>query len=340
MNVIETRNLTKIYHNRQIALNGLDLTVTSGTVFGLIGPNGAGKTTTIRLFLGLQRPTAGSVHVFGEKMTPNAAHLRRRIGFLPTNPRFPGAMTPITYLDFVGRLSGLAREVRKPRLAGLLRALELLPAASQRIESFSTGMTTRLGIAASLMNDPELLLWDEPTSGLDPEGRKFTIDLIRELGREKTLLVSSHILTDIERVCDQIGILSQGRLIFSGSLEEMRQLVPAETVRLELAGDVDGFWQRLQADPVSQRWRREGNTLTGPIGRGEGNTPPGELADDLAQLLRQVAASEASLVAINSLRDDLADAFIRRLEEERAHGFARILKMDGAGGGLRNASGS
>lgn len=338
MNVVETHNLTKIYHNRQIALNGLDLTVEQGTVFGLIGPNGAGKTTTIRLLLGLHRPTAGSVRLFGEPMTPNAAGLRRRIGYLPTNPRFPGAMTPITYLDFVGRLSGVAREVRKPRLANLLRALDLLSAASQRIESFSTGMTTRLGIAASLMNDPELIFWDEPTSGLDPEGRKFTIDLIRELGKEKTLLVSSHILSDIERVCDQIGILRQGRLIFSGSLQEMKQLVPAETVRLDLGGDVDGFWQRFQAEPAGRRWRREGNALVGPMAaNGSGGAA---LAGELAHLLQRLAASEATLVAVNSRREDLVDAFIRQLETERAHGFRRILPEKKEDYGFSDPAGS
>ncbi len=209
MEVVRTHNLTKIYNNRLIAVNGVNLTVKQGSVFGLLGPNGAGKTTTIKMLLGLQMPTAGRVEVFGETMTPNAAHLRQRIGYLPTNPKFPPNMTPITYLDFIGQLFGLPKEARKPRLASLIRAVDLLPAQSQVIKSFSTGMTTRLGIAASLINDPNLLILDEPMAGLDPAGRKYTLDLIRELGRTKTILIASHILSDIDRVCDRVGIITE-----------------------------------------------------------------------------------------------------------------------------------
>ena len=124
--VVETEHLTKIYQNRQIALNDVSLAIEPGCVLGLLGPNGAGKTTFLRLVLGLHRPTAGWVKVFGKYMTPNAADLRRRIGYIPTNPQFPGGMTPITYLDYIARLFGLPRNVRKPRLASLIRAVDLL----------------------------------------------------------------------------------------------------------------------------------------------------------------------------------------------------------------------
>src|SRR3954465_4688194 len=154
--VVETLRLTKIYQNRQIALNDASLRIEPGTVLGLLGPNGAGKTTLLRLVLGLHRPTAGKVMVFGKKMTPNAAVLRRRIGYIPTNPRFPRGMTPITYLDYVGRLFGLPRNVRKPRLAGLIRAVDLLAGSGESIAGFSNGMTARLAVAASLINEPDL----------------------------------------------------------------------------------------------------------------------------------------------------------------------------------------
>lgn len=334
MNVIETYNLTKIYGNKYIALNGLNLTVPQGSVFGLVGPNGAGKTTTIRLFLGLHQPTAGIAKVFGERMTPNAAHLRRRMGFLPTNPRFPAHMTPITYLDFVGKISGLSKEVRKPRLANLLRALDLLSAASQQIEGFSTGMTTRLGIAASLMNDPELLIWDEPTSGLDPEGRKYTIELIKELGQDKTILVSSHILSDIESVCDHVGILSQGKLIYSGPIREMKRLTRSSAIELELEGDVDGLCSRLAASDTNVRWERRYSSLTLYLADGA------SLADELAHVLHLIADTDVTLVAINSLRDEMIDAFIRLLEKERSHGFSRILRVEPAGDAVSGPAGS
>jgi len=325
MKTIETRNLTKIYSNKYIALNGVNLKVPQGSVFGLVGPNGAGKTTTIKLLLGLHNPTAGTVKVFGEPMTPNAVQLRLRMGFLPTNPRFPTDMTPITYLDFVGKLSGLSREVRKPRLASLLRAVDLLAASSQKVKGFSTGMTTRLGIAASLMNDPELLIWDEPTAGLDPEGRKYTIELIQELGQDKTILVSSHILADIEKVCDHIGILSQGKLIYSGPMQEIKRLTRSEAVELELEGDLDELCSRLDMSQTNVRWERGAASLRLHFAEGDA------VALQLAQVLQMIAETSVTLVAINSLRDEMIDAFIQLLEEERSHGFSRILRVEAEG---------
>lgn len=319
--VIETRSLTKIYANRHIALNGAQLVVPQGVVFGLVGPNGAGKTTTIRLLLGLQSPTAGSVRVFGEPMTPNAVHLRRRIGFLPTNPQFPRDMNPIMYLDFVGKLSGVPAEVRKPRLAALLRAVGLLSASSQKVKHFSTGMTTRLGIAASLMNDPELLIWDEPTAGLDPEGRKYTIDLIQELGQVKTILVSSHNLGDIKKVCDYIGILSEGKLIFTGPVSEMKHFTRSGGIELELEGDLDRVGSLLTARSLPVRWER---TLAGIKLYFDQEEA---VAARLGQVLQVVDEAGARLYAIHSLHDEMVDAFIQLLEEERSHGFARILQM-------------
>jgi ABC-2 type transport system ATP-binding protein len=235
MAILTTRNLTKIYHGRHIALSGLNLDVEGGVVLGLLGPNGAGKTTAIKLLLGLHIPTAGYCEVFGRRVAPNAAGLRRRIGFLPTNPRFPPGMTPIAYLDLMGKLSGLPHQTRKSRLAGLIRAVDLLSASSQKISGFSTGMLTRLGIAASLMNDPELLIWDEPTAGLDPEGRRHTLNLIRDLKKTRTVVVSSHILGDIEAVCSHVAVLQQGQLIFSGTIQELKRRMKSGLVRLEFA---------------------------------------------------------------------------------------------------------
>ena len=320
MNVIETQNLTKIYNNSHIALNGANLQVPQGAVFGLVGPNGAGKTTTIRLLLGLHIPSAGTVRVFDEPMTPNATHLRQRIGFLPTNPQFPRDMNPITYLDFVGRLFGLPVEVRKPRLAALLRAVDLLGASSQKIKSLSTGMTTRLGIAASLMNDPDLLIWDEPTAGLDPEGRKYTIQLIRELGVQKTVLVSSHDLGDLEKVCGHIGIMSDGKLIFNGPIEDMRQFQPSQSVEMELEGDIEALGSYLTAQGI--QWVRNFNTVRLIFPDTDAN-----LTHELLPILNTLETLNLNLIGLRSLKDDMVDAFIRLLEEERSHGFSRIIQL-------------
>ena len=129
--------------------------------------------------MGDQSCTAGWVRVFGEMMTPNAAHLRRRIGYIPTNPQFPDGMTPISYLDYVARLFGIPAQARKPRLASLIRAVDLLKVSGDSIAGFSNGMSARLAVAASLINEPDLLIWDEPTQGLDPEGRRSILDLIK-----------------------------------------------------------------------------------------------------------------------------------------------------------------
>src|SRR4051812_3606227 len=220
--VVETVRLTKIYQNRQIALNDVSLRLEPGTVLGLLGPNGAGKTTLLRLILGLHRPTAGWAKVFGQKMTPNAASLRRRIGYIPTNPQFPRGMTPITYLDYIARLFGLPLQARKPRLASLIRAVDLLNVSGDSIDGFSNGMSARLAVATSLINEPDLLIWDEPTQGLDPEGRRSILDLIKTLAREKTLIVCSHNLGDIDEVCNHAAVLSQGHLIYYGSLQDLK----------------------------------------------------------------------------------------------------------------------
>ncbi len=209
---IRTEHLTKIYHNRLVAVNDMCLEVPRGTVFGLLGPNGAGKTTTFRLLLGLQRATAGRAEVLGLRCGPNAVEVRRQIGYLPTHPQFPGHLRPIEYLDLLGQLCRLPHEVRQPRVVSLLRAVGMLGTTDRPIGTLSTGETTRLGIAASLVADPPLLLWDEPTAGLDPAARRFTLDLIRELGRHRTVVVSTHILSDIDQICDHLGVMHQGRM--------------------------------------------------------------------------------------------------------------------------------
>ncbi len=170
-------------------------------------------------------------------MTPNAAALRRRIGYIPTNPQFPRGMTPITYLDYMARLFGLPQDVRKPRLASLIRAVDLLRVSGDPIAGFSNGMTARLAVATSLINEPDLLIWDEPTHGLDPEARRSMLELIKTLAREKTLIVSSHNLSDIDEVCNHAAVLSHGQLIYCGSLQDLKGRMRRNHYELDLEGD-------------------------------------------------------------------------------------------------------
>ena len=245
--VIESYKLTKIYQNRQIALNDVTLKLEPGCVLGLLGHNGAGKTTLLRLVLGLHRPTAGWVKVFGQTMGPNSANLRCRIGYIPTNPQFPRGMTPISYLDYIARLFGLTAEVRKTRLATLIRAVDLLNVSGTRIDNFSNGMIARLAVATSLINEPDLLIWDEPTLGLDPEARRSMLELIKTLAREKTLIVASHNLSDIDEVCNHAAVLSRGHLIFFGSLQDLKGRMRRNHYELDLEGDQKAITRALQA---------------------------------------------------------------------------------------------
>lgn len=318
--VIETFQLTKIYQNRQIALNDVTLRVEPGTVLGLVGPNGAGKTTLLRLILGLHRPTAGWVKVFGKRMTPNAAALRRRIGYIPTNPHFPPGMTPITYLDFVGRLFGLPAQVRKPRLASLLRAVDLLSVSGDPIAGFSNGMTARLAVAASLINEPDLLIWDEPTHGLDPEARRSMLELIKTLAREKTLILSSHNLSDIDEVCNHAAILSRGHLIYCGSLQDLKGRMRRNHYELEVDGDpkviakvcqtIKGF---SETRDITAHQRRLELHL-----RDEANA-----ASALANVCMTLADNKVNLLSLRSLGQQTEQAFLDLVEQEESRGFIR-----------------
>jgi ABC-2 type transport system ATP-binding protein len=325
--VVESYKLTKIYQNRQIALNDVTLSLEPGCVLGLLGPNGAGKTTFLRLILGLHRPTAGWVKVLGKTMTPNAADLRRRIGYIPTNPQFPTGMTPITYLDYVARLFGLTADSRKPRLASLIRAVDLLPVSGEPIRGFSNGMTARLAVAASLINEPELLIWDEPTHGLDPEARRSMLELIKTLSREKTLIVSSHNLSDIDEVCNHAAVLSRGQLIYSGSLQDLKGRMRRNHFELDLEGDQKAIGKATQAikglqdfKAVNLRQRR----LELRLGEEANN------ASALANVFMTLADNKVALVSIRSVGQQTEQAFLDLVEKEESRGFARAYAAEDA----------
>jgi len=318
---IRIEHLTKIYANRLVAVNDLNLVVPRGSIFGLLGPNGAGKTSTVRLLLGLHRPSAGRAEVFGMPCGVNRVSVRKQIGYLPTNPKLPGHLRPLEYLDLVGKLYGLPRNVRKPRVASLVRAVGLLGASGQLIRTFSTGMTTRLGIAASLIGDPPLLIWDEPTAGLDPSARRFTLDLIRELGRTRTVVVSTHILSDIDQVCSDVGVMHEGRMIFSGSMREMKRRLVHNAFRLYLDGGADhlqGFVGRVNAIV--------GVTATlGPNDLVEVKVENGlSHAAMVSEVLSLVDTASLTLQNVHSGQNETEDVYLQLLQEDEAHGFQRF----------------
>jgi ABC-2 type transport system ATP-binding protein len=322
--VVETTRLTKIYDNRQIALNDVSVSLEPGCVLGLLGPNGAGKTTFLRLLLGLHRPTAGHAKVFGELMTPNAAHLRRRIGYIPTNPQFPRGMTPISYLDYIARLFGLPAEARKPRLAALIRAVDLLPHAGAAIAHFSIGMTARLAVAASLINEPDLLIWDEPTHGLDIEARRSMLELIKTLAREKTLILSSHNLSDIDEVCNHASVLSRGQMIFHGSLSELKGRIRKNHYEFDIEGEQKAVAKTVNAlknipelKGVNLRHRRLDVRISE-----EANT-----CSVLASVFTLLADNKLALISVRSVGHQTEQALLDLVEKEESRGFTRLYHM-------------
>lgn len=216
---------------RVTAVQELSLSVATGEVFGCIGPNGAGKSTTIKLLLDLIRPDSGSISI--NSLSTSCEASRAKLGYLPENPCLYDFLTATEYLAYAGRLSGLASATIAQRSSLLLDKLKLTQAANRRISGYSKGMQQRTAIAAALIHDPDLVVLDEPMSGLDPLGRKLIFDLIAELKQQgKTVFISSHVLTDIERLCDRVGIIVQGRLCYEGLVDQLT--APLEELFLEV----------------------------------------------------------------------------------------------------------
>jgi ABC-2 type transport system ATP-binding protein len=282
-----------------------------------LGANGSGKSTAIRLALGLITPSAGDITVFGERMRPHSKALRQRVGFLSDDPVFPRELTAISYLRFVGRCFGLENRECQARIGTLLRAVGLMDDAGRRTEAFSTGMKTRLGIAASLMNDPELIVWDEPTAGLDPISRRQTLELLEQFRGRKTVLLSSHILGDIDRVCDRLLILNKGQLLFDGSCAELEDLLPRGILELRVSDQAqrfrDAVRERLQRTDTSADRRR----LRLELGAGEA---VGDVLEPLLQLARE---TETRIEGVNSTGRQLEDAYLKLITEDEFSGFLR-----------------
>ena len=221
MTVIDVQNLTKVYAGELFkpsatALGGISLQVRQGEIFGFLGQNGAGKTTTLKIIMGLNRPTSGAVTLFGK--SADDVSVRAQVGYLPEHPYFYDYLTASEFMRLYARLFGLRRFDPAP----LLARVGLEAAAHLRLRRFSKGMLQRVGIAQALINDPALLILDEPMSGLDPIGRRLVRDLILDLkARGKTVFFSSHIISDVETLCDRIAILHRGRICVVGGIDEL-----------------------------------------------------------------------------------------------------------------------
>jgi len=255
--VVETKNLTKIYRDfwgrqKVRALKALDLQIHKGEIFGLLGPNGSGKTTTIKLLLGLLFPTSGEISILGK--TASDVGKNEKIGYLPEESYLYRFLNAEETLDFYGRLFKMSGAVRRQRVAQLINMVGLESAKKRQLREYSKGMTRRIGLAQALINDPDLILLDEPTSGLDPIGTKNMKDLILELREQgKTIIMSSHLLADVQDVCDRVGILYQGELKELGRVSDLLQVSNQTEIRAEnLSEDAKKKIEQIIADDGAQ----------------------------------------------------------------------------------------
>jgi ABC-2 type transport system ATP-binding protein len=254
-------------------------------------------------------------------MTTNGGVLRRRVGYIPTNPRFPKGMTPITYLDYVARLFGLSRMARQPRLANLIRAVDLLAASGQKVDNFSNGMIARLAVAASLINEPDLLIWDEPTHGLDIEARRSMLDLIKQLAAEKTLIISSHNLADVDEVCNHAAVLSRGHLIFSGSLTELKGRIRKSQFEIDLDGDQKSVTKAVGTLKSSNEFK----SVVIKQRRLELRFNDEVFASSaLANVCMVLSDNKVNILAIRTMGQQTEQAFLDLVEKEESRGFTRL----------------
>ena len=327
MNVLEISGLEKRFGEKQV-LRGVDLVVPEKKVYGFVGRNGAGKTTTMKVILGLLAADAGEVTVCGEKAHYGNTKTNRFIGYLPDVPEYYGFMTPMEYLRFCGEISGLAAKEIGPRSEKLLRLVGL-GGEKHRIKGFSRGMKQRLGIAQALLGRPRLLICDEPTSALDPLGRKEILDVLVAAKEETTILFSTHVLSDVEHICDEMALLNDGKIVMQGSIEEVKSKRRGSATEIQLEHPEDAKLlteafggvcaeARARADAEAQGDLR---TNAGAIELLQAERPDTLLlkdADRLPEVLRFLADHKMAFVRIEKQEATLEDIFLDVLRSEKA----------------------
>jgi ABC-2 type transport system ATP-binding protein len=282
------------------AVEDVSFTVEKNEIFGFLGPNGAGKTTTLKMLMGLIFPSRGQARIFGRPIRERA--VKKRLGFLPENPYFYDYLSGIELLDLMGHLFGLGRGERRRRAHALIERVGLARAGDLALRKYSKGMLQRLGIAQALINEPELVVLDEPMSGLDPIGRKEIRDLIVELKHEgKTVLFSTHILSDVELVCDRVAIVVGGRMRDVGPL---KQLLSPRLIDTEVVLEKGGALEPLRLPPDA----------------------------DVDAALKQALAAGKKIVSVAPRKESLEDLFVREVDSADVGGGAERVKLKGASG--------
>ena len=235
MEALKIDNLHKSFGENTI-INGLSMSIPENTIFGFLGKNGAGKTTTMKMILGFLKKDEGSIKVFGEEVSFGQSKTNRFIGYLPDVPEFYGYMTAKEYLNLCGAITGLSKNEIKNKSEELLELVGLRD-VNKRISGYSRGMKQRLGIAQALLNSPKLLICDEPTSALDPLGRKEILDIILKIKDSTTVIFSTHILSDVEAICDHVVVLDKGKNVLEGSIDELKNIKRKNTIKIRFKSD-------------------------------------------------------------------------------------------------------
>ncbi|MFQ5658399.1 MAG: ABC transporter ATP-binding protein [Candidatus Methylomirabilales bacterium] len=323
MLVLKTEGLTKefrtgFWQTRVRVLHDLNLEVRQGEIFGYLGPNGAGKTTTMNLLMGLIHPTAGRAWILGRDVSDVA--VKAEVGFLPENPYFYHYLSGREFLDFYGQLFGLPSGERRRRIEELLHVVGMSHAAGLQLRKYSKGMLQRIGLAQALINDPQAVFLDEPMSGLDPVGRKEVRDLILDLkGRGKTVFFSTHIIPDVEMICDRVGIIVNGRLIRVGPLEELLGS-EVECIEITASGLDEAAWVEIG------RW-----SVRPPVRRGDKVFFAVGTEQEATRVVELLLKMGASIHAILPHRLTLEEHFLREVAgREQSRGAS---PEQGRGGG-------
>lgn len=309
--VLESHGLTKHY-NGFVAVDNLNLTVRRGEVFGLLGPNGAGKTTTILMLLGLTEPTAGSVRVLGLDPARQPLSVKTRVGYLPELLGFYNNLTAYENLIYTAKLNGLRRDEAHERIISALAQVGLEEVAEKRVGTFSRGMRQRLGVADVLIKKPQLIIMDEPTQGLDPEAARDFLGIIRRLKADGiTVLLSSHLLHQVQAVCDRVGLFYRGRMVLEGTVEELARRVLGGAYRIQVEAEGgSGIEDALRCIQGVVNVTRPGSNLYEL-----------EAEHDLRPAAaRAVVEAGGKLLSLKVEQPSLDDVYTRYFEKEGKHG--------------------
>jgi len=257
---ISVKNLSKTFKDFK-AVSDVSFDVTENKVVGFLGPNGAGKTTTLRMIVGLSKPTAGEIEINGEKMEFGNSATNKVFSYLPELPSFYSWMSGKEYLDYIGKIFSISDDARRKKITELLKLVNLTDFKDKKIATYSNGMKQRLGIAQALLNDPKVLIMDEPVSSLDPIGRREILSIIENLKKSMTIFLSTHILSDVDRICDDIIIINKGKIVVTSSLSELKEKYAKPILEVEFSSDPNGLEKDLKSEKWLSRYEKNGNNI-------------------------------------------------------------------------------